>query len=112
MLESREGAIVMAMRHFVKTRKDIADLDTCLIVNKAPRQFITSDDPAIHTNRFHFQRLKSGGFGFASAGAMFFLPLSPRLAFMAFDGNVYIAPDRQAKRTGHGPSHVLSNLDR
>jgi hypothetical protein len=95
MLKNHQEAIDMAMHHCVKTREDVADLDTCLIVNKTRHEFITSDDPAIQTNRFHFQKLKRSGFGFASAGVMFFLPLSPRLAFIAFDGNVYVAPDRQ-----------------
>jgi Protein of unknown function (DUF4238) len=87
-----DQAVVTAVRYFVKTRKHIRDLETCLILNEAQREFITSDDPAIHTNRFHFQELRKDAFGLASAGAMFFLPLTPKLAFMAFDGNVYFPP--------------------
>jgi uncharacterized protein DUF4238 len=90
-----DQAVVMAVRYFVKTRKHVRDLETCLVLNEAQREFITSDDPAIHTNRFHFQQLRKDAFGLASAGAMFFLPLTPKLAFTAFDGNVYLAPTRR-----------------
>jgi Protein of unknown function (DUF4238) len=90
-----DDAVIMAINHFVKTREYVRGLETCLIINEAHRRFITSDDPAIHTNRFHFQRLRRDSFGLTSAGAMFFFPLTPKLAFMAFDANVYLVPNRQ-----------------
>lgn len=90
-----DEAVSMAIESFFRTREHAADLDTCLIINESRRQFITSDDPAIHTNRFHFQKLRRNAFGLGSAGAMFFLPLTPNLAFMAFDGNVYSVPNRR-----------------
>jgi hypothetical protein len=94
-LANVDAAVRMAVRIFVDMREHVRDLETCLILNEARRQFITSDDPAIHTNRFHFQQLRTNWFGFGSAGAMFFLPLTPKLAFMAFDNNVYVRPTRQ-----------------
>jgi len=94
MLANFDAAVMMAIHHFVKMRKHVRDLETCLILNEARRQFITSDDPAIHINRFHFQKLRKDSFGLGSAGAMLFLPLTPKLAFMAFDGNVYVLPSR------------------
>jgi len=97
MLDTAEEAIVMSIQHFLDSRKHAADLETCLIVNQTRRQFITSDDPAIHTNRFHFQKMRSSAFVLGSAGAMLYLPLSPKLAFMAFDGNIYLAPSRQGE---------------
>jgi hypothetical protein len=95
MLAKVDAAVMMAVRHFVDSREHVSDLETCLILNEARRPFITSDDPAIHTNRFHFQQLRKDSFGLGSAGAMFFLPLTPKLAFMAFDGNVYVRATRQ-----------------
>lgn len=95
MFDSVEGAVIEALRHFVHARAQVRDLETCLIINRSRRAFITSDDPAIHTNRFHFQRLKKESFGLGSAGAMFFLPLTPTIGFMAFDGNVYFVPERR-----------------
>jgi len=96
MLANFDAAVMMAIHHFVKMRKHVSDLETCLILNEARREFITSDDPAIHTNRFHFQKLRKNSFGLGSAGAMLFLPLTPKLAFMAFDGNVYVGSSRQS----------------
>ncbi|MDW9440998.1 DUF4238 domain-containing protein [Sinorhizobium meliloti] len=95
MLNNVGEAVNMSISHFLKMRKHVADLDVCILLNKSRRRFVTSDDPAIHTNRFHFQRLKSESFGFSSAGAILFLPLTPTLGFMAFDGNVYIAEGRR-----------------
>jgi hypothetical protein len=95
MLANFDEAVIEAMYLFVKAREHIRDLETCLILNEAQHEFITSDDPAIHTNRFHFQKLRKDSFGLGSAGAMFFLPLTPKLAFMAFDNNVYLAPNRR-----------------
>jgi hypothetical protein len=105
MLPNFDAAVMMAIHHFVKMRKHVSDLETCLILNEARHQFITSDDPAIHINRFHFQKLRKDSFGLGSAGAMLFLPLTPKLAFMAFDGNVYVLPGR------HGNTIVIRRDD-
>ncbi|TWA24752.1 uncharacterized protein DUF4238 [Sinorhizobium medicae] len=94
-LASVEEAVIMSIGHFLETRDYIADLELCLIVNESRLSFVTSDDPAILTNRYHIQKLHHDAFGFSSAGAMIFLPLTPTLAFLAFDGNVYVAPERR-----------------
>ncbi|WP_417459859.1 DUF4238 domain-containing protein [Kordiimonas sp.] len=75
-----------------------ADLRTCLILNRSKTEFITSDDPAIITNRFHAQKefLKHLGVGISAAGAMLFMPLSPKICFVAYDQNVYSADHRKA----------------
>ncbi|MBG0801254.1 DUF4238 domain-containing protein [Methylocystis sp. H4A] len=90
-----EAAMRMAIAAFPKAAKSVSDLDACIVVNETAHEFITSDDPAIHSNRFHFQRLQRDGFGLGSAGAMLFLPLAPKLYFMAFDKGVYRVPERR-----------------
>ncbi len=59
------------------------------------RSFITSDDPSIFTSRYHFQRLKTHRFGFSSSGAMFILPITPRLLLICYDGDVYTIPEKE-----------------
>lgn len=62
-----------------------------LVIGKAPtgKKFVTSDDPAIHVNRYHSQRLGEKSFGFGNTGLMFFLPLTPDYVFIAFDPDCY-----------------------
>jgi hypothetical protein len=86
-------AVVAAIGHFLKTRHHVNDLETCLIVNKSRKEFVTSDDPVIHTNRFHFQKTNIP-FGLSSSGALFFLPLTPRIIFAMYDSNIYYAPNK------------------
>jgi hypothetical protein len=75
----------------------IDDLKFCLIKNKTKRPFITSDDPAILTNRWHLEdrRTRGRSFGLHKAGAITLLPLTPRLLFLGYDGDVYSIPHNQ-----------------
>lgn len=67
------------------------DLKVCVVRNGSRVNFITSDDPSVLTNRWHaLSRLTNGrGFGLSNAGAMFLMPLSPKLLCVAYDGDVY-----------------------
>lgn len=71
------------LRHFVD------DLKCCLVRNKTQRDFVTSDDPAILTNKFYMQRLNRCDFGIASSGVMLVLPLTPRFLLLCYDSGVY-----------------------
>ncbi len=84
-------AVMMAIRTFAESMGIINDLKFCLIKNKTKRPFITSDNPAIFTNRWHLEdkRARGRSFGLQSAGAITMLPLSPRLLFLGYDGDVY-----------------------
>ena len=64
------------------------DLKSCLVRNKSRTDFITSDDPVCFTSRFHANRGMSS-FGIASTGALFFMPLSPKLLLLCYDAGVY-----------------------
>lgn len=90
-----KDAVQMAMHNFAKTMHEIDDLKFCIIKNKTDIPFITSDDPAIITNRWHFEDSRAIGrsFGYGSAGVLAILPLSPRLLCLGYDGDVYSVPN-------------------
>ncbi|MER9157971.1 DUF4238 domain-containing protein [Mesorhizobium sp. M0778] len=89
--------VEMAIEMYASTLPAISDLETCVLVNKTVREFISSDDPAVHTNRYHVQKRFLGGHGFGNSGAMLFMPMSPGLLLTAFDPFVY----RLVGRRGH-----------
>lgn len=89
-----QDIILLAMRIFHEAREIVGDLKTCILINRTKCDFITSDDPAIVTNRFHMQRLGDGNFGWSNSGVLLFLPLTPQYAFMCYDGLVYTVPNK------------------
>jgi hypothetical protein len=72
------------------------DLAAALLINKTNTPFLTSDNPAVTTNKLHtFDARVSGpgsGHGLNSAGATLFLPLSPWHAICYYDPDVYRMP--------------------
>lgn len=87
-------AVQLACRAFVDTIDVVDDLRGCIIKNVTSLPFVTSDNPAILTNRWRFERPRGPWttFGLGSAGALLFLPLSPRLLYLAYDADVYSVP--------------------
>jgi hypothetical protein len=79
----------------------IRDLRLCLIRNETILPFITSDDPAISANRWYQQDVRARNIapGLASAGALLFLPLTPNILCLIYDGNVYSIPQRDGWAT-------------
>jgi hypothetical protein len=89
-------AVQSAISLFVQEMHVIDDLKVCLVRNRSPVPFITSDDPAVLTNRWYLEDLRArpfGGFGLSNAGAVALLPLSPRVLCVAYDGDVYSLPN-------------------
>lgn len=84
-------AVILSMKTYVDCLEIIDDLKICLVRNKTEFPFVTSDDPAILSNRWHLndQRTMFRSFGLRTAGALLFLPLTPRLMCVAYDGDVY-----------------------
>src|SRR3546814_9519001 len=76
------------MLHFNETMKIVDDLKLCLVRNHTDMPFVTSDNPAILTNRLHLQRRHKAlnSFGVKSAGAIFVLPLNQKLCAILYDG--------------------------
>lgn len=91
MRDAMKLAVQHAMLVFAETMEAVDDLRVCIIRNKTSDYFITSDDPAILTNRLHIQRqhLRGRSFGVNTAGAIFLMPLSPKLYAVAYDSAVY-----------------------
>jgi hypothetical protein len=89
--EAIKTAVITAMHNYTATMSIVDDLKVRIIRNRTSVPFVTSDDPAILTNRWHQQypRARHRSFGIANAGAVLFLPLSPSLLAMFLDGDVY-----------------------
>jgi hypothetical protein len=71
----------------------VKDLKVVIFRNETNTDFVTCDNPAILTNRFHFQRLATNQFGVSNSGALIVMPLSPRLTSICYDGAVYSIPN-------------------
>lgn len=104
---SIKDAVQMAMKAFAEEFHVFDDLKVCLIRNKTKRPFLTSDDPAVVANRWHKEdpRVQHKSPGLMSCGTTVFLPLSPLILCVAYDGNVYNVPHE------NGWTEVTNDLD-
>lgn len=84
-------AVQMAMQQFVEIRGVVSDLGICLVRNHSKVPFVTSDDPAVMSNRWHLQNQRRTGlsFGLDKAGALLFLPISPTILCLGFDRDMH-----------------------
>lgn len=103
-------AVIMAMHTFAQEMHLIDDTRVCLVRNKSRLPFITSDDPAILTNRWFMTDRRHLGhtFGLRSAGALMVMPVSPKLAFIAYDQNVYAISKKSGITSTKNMSDVRS----
>ena len=88
-------AVQMACKAFAESMHEIDDLKFCIIKNRTKVPFITSDNPAVLTNKWRLGKDRSPGhsFGVGSAGLLSLLPLTPKLLFLGYDGDVYSVPN-------------------
>lgn len=79
------------IQSILKNRHLIHDLKVCILKNNTKTDFITSDHPAVLTNRWYFlnKKVQFRSFGLQSSGALFILPLTPRIIMLAYDKDVY-----------------------
>jgi hypothetical protein len=84
-------AVIESMKIFYENIDKVDDLKVCLIKNKTDVEFITSDDPAVLSNKWHILKKSSSGlsFGLGSAGNIILLPLTPNILCLGYDGDVY-----------------------
>ncbi len=84
-------AVQTAMEIFFEVRKALSDLSVRLIRNTTGRPFVTSDDPAVMTNRWHLTDARVKGFapGLQNAGMTALLPLSPAVMAVIYDGDLH-----------------------
>lgn len=80
-----------AIQSISKDRHLVHDLKLCILKNNTKTDFITSDHPAVLTNRwyFHNKKVQFRSFGLQSAGGLFILPLTPKTLMLAYDKDVY-----------------------
>ena len=64
------------------------DLEQKLLINNTGHAFVTSDNPAALYNMF-FERMGHDELGMGCRGVFVFMPLSPKLAIVLYDGKVY-----------------------
>ena len=83
-------AVQMACRAFSESMHIIDDLKFCILKNKTKLPFVTSDNPAILTNKWRLDkdRIPGHSFGLGSSGTLILLPLTPKLFFLGYDGDV------------------------
>ena len=94
-LEMRE-AVQIAMDTFAESMDIVDDLKVCLVKNRSNTPFITSDYPAILTNRWYIEdnRTRGSSFGIRAAGVILLLPLNPQVLCLGYDGDVYSIPHK------------------
>lgn len=93
-LEKALQELMLAFNDQLQART-IDDLKIVVVRNRSSRDFVTSDDPSVMTNRWLIQRRGIRSFGFNAAGLTLFLPLSPRELALAYDPAVYSLPSNQ-----------------
>jgi len=83
--------IVLALQALPAAVDCTGDLHAVVVQNRSEIPFITSDNPAVSFNKLYFFERGAAPFtnGLGSAGACMFLPLTPNLALLLYDGDVY-----------------------
>lgn len=82
------------------------DLGLVLLVNSRDIEFVTSDNPVVHANRFCELRFPGHGEGMSTSGLMVILPLTPQLTVMLYDKGVY-----ELRNNKNGSIHRLTDAD-
>lgn len=90
-------AVQIACHVFADSMHEVDDLKFCLIKNKTNVPFVTSDNPAVLTNKWRLEHKSSAihSFGIGTAGALALLPLTPKLLFLGYDGDIYSIPNEK-----------------
>ena len=81
--------VAISMKMGFGMLKYALDLKISIFLNRSSTDFVISDNPSILTNRLHLQRWNNRNFGVSNSGAIFSLPLSPKLSFIAYDRAAY-----------------------
>lgn len=87
--DSFESVLLNSIENAIKLQDETADLHPVLVENESDLAFITSDDPAILTNRLNLQKYKVNRFGLSTSGAVLILPISPRYLVLYYDRQIY-----------------------
>jgi hypothetical protein len=95
--EAMRLAVGEAMLVFARSMKVVDDLRVTIVRNRSLTPFITSDDPAVLTNRWYLQNPRARGLPFSlrNAGMILLMPLSPATLVMLHDPEVYTVGHRR-----------------
>lgn len=87
-------AVQVAVKVFADNPNKLSDLSVCLIRNQSRHPFITSDNPAVMTNRWHLgdRRADLISPGLLSAGMVGLLPLTSEILCLLYDGAMHALP--------------------
>lgn len=90
ILDKKEATLI-ALSAFANHSDAIADLRMVLVRNRSSTPFLTSDNPAVQTNRWALSNSKRGvaAFGLISAGEIALLPLTQDLLALMYDQDIY-----------------------
>lgn len=93
-------AVLHAMLTFIEEENIMDDMSACLVRNSSRVPFITSDDPAVLSNRLYLEGFSPFGksFGLSQSGNIIFFPLTPSILFLGFDQNIYTLRNRKGWR--------------
>lgn len=91
---SGQDILMLALSMYTSGRKVALDLEKTLVINRTKFDFLTSDDPIVMANKFHDIFLNTSNFGLGSSGTLLWMPLTPRLAFLAYDKDVYYSDSK------------------
>lgn len=88
---NKEEATIAALRAFLEQYMALADLGVVQVHNRTNVSFVTSDNPAIQTNRWALSQTTrmSANFGMLSAGFIGLLPISPVVLVLLYDKGIY-----------------------
>ncbi|WLA68544.1 DUF4238 domain-containing protein [Bradyrhizobium diazoefficiens] len=103
----------VSMKSCVEAKPLLIDLRVRIVENRTDIDFVTSDDPAIATNKWMSQRMNAEGFGVMTSGYILIMPLTPRLAVLCYDNQIYTVPTLVAGRvilTKSGDAEALNEL--
>lgn len=85
----------MSIRQSVAMLPLVLDLRAKLLTNRTAYKFITSDNPVAKTNQYLLGAFEGGVAGWAVTGLQVFIPISPELTLMFYDGNIYKVGNRK-----------------
>ena len=90
-------AVEEAMLVYARSMEIVDDLRVTIIRNRSATPFITSDDPAVLTNRWYLQNRRADGLSFSlrNAGLIMLMPLSPSTLAMLHDPDIYSVGHRR-----------------
>ncbi|MBQ8101288.1 MULTISPECIES: DUF4238 domain-containing protein [unclassified Afipia] len=92
-LSTDAQVMIFSLKLGLDLAKYLDDLKPVVLRNNTNRDFVIGDHPSLLVNKFANERRGENKFGVASSGAIFTMPLSPRLSFLLFDSQVYTVPN-------------------